>query len=197
MLIYSGFELLRASRKKTDDQADGSRGRWTAVWEVVIGLGLGALAAITGLMLGTIRLPMMIRWLKIDPAVAIGSNMLIGCMTAVTAAITAWAAGGGLHPLSVLIVGPPTILGSYLGARKTGKLSPQTLKRLVAWVVAASGLFMVALATPALFRRPEAPPTPEHIPMPAEDLPDLRPEAPRPPEMPSIMEELDDLDEEE
>jgi hypothetical protein len=197
MLVYSGFELLRASRKKTEAEATGSRSRWTAVWEIVIGLGLGALAAITGLMLGTIRLPMMIRWLKIDPATAVGTNMLIGCATAVAAAATAWAAGGGVHPLSVLIVGPPTILGSYLGARKTGKLSPQTLKRLVAWVVAASGLFMMALATPALLRRSDVPPSIEYAPEPAEELPDLRPEAPRPPEMPGIMDELDDLDDED
>jgi uncharacterized membrane protein YfcA len=195
MLIYSGFELLRASRKNADDDAAGPPGRWTAAWEVVIGLGLGALAAITGLMLGTIRLPMMIRWLRIDPAVAIGTNMLIGCATAVAAAVTAWLAGGGLHPLSVLIVGPPTILGSYLGARKTGKLSPKALKRLVGWVVAASGLFMVALATPALFRRPDAAPPPERNPAPIEELPDLRPEAPRPPELPGIMDDPDDPDE--
>jgi uncharacterized membrane protein YfcA len=180
MLVYSGWELVRAGRKKDEDAPPAAAGKWTAVWEVVIGLALGALAAVTGLMLGTIRLPMMIRLLRIDPAVAVGSNMLIGCATAVAAAVTAWGAGGGIHPLSLAIVGPPTILGSYLGARKTGMLSPKALKRLVGWVVAASGLFMVALATPALFREPAAMRRPEGIPAPAEDLPDLRPEAPRP-----------------
>ena len=184
MLVYSGYELIRASRKKTDDKPVGEPGRWTAAWEVVIGLGLGALAAITGLMLGTIRLPMMIKYLRIDPAVAVGSNMMIGCMTAVAAAVTAAAAGGGLNPLSVLIVGPPTILGSYLGARKTGKLSPQALKRLVGWVVGASGLFMIALATPALLRRPDSVPPSDRLPGPIEHLPDLREDAPRPPEVP-------------
>lgn len=176
MLVYSGFELLRASRKKADDQPAGARGPWAAVWEVVIGLGLGALAAITGLMLGTIRLPMMIKWLRIDPKVAVGSNMLIGCMTAVAAALTAWLAGGGLHPLSVAIVGPPTVLGSYLGARKTGALSPQALKRLIGWVVGASGLFMIALATPALWRSG----APTRNPAPIEHLPDLRADVPHP-----------------
>jgi len=33
----------------------------------VIGLLLGALAAVTGLMLGSLRLPMMIRYLRMDP----------------------------------------------------------------------------------------------------------------------------------
>ncbi|MBY0457683.1 MAG: sulfite exporter TauE/SafE family protein [Gemmataceae bacterium] len=198
MLVFSGWELVRAGRKEElekkggeggkDDKDDKDTkdgkdaappdppGRWTTAWEIVIGLVLGAVAAVTGLMLGTIRLPMMIRWLRIDPAVAVGSNMVIGCVTAVAAALTAWGAGGGLHPLSVMIVGPPTILGSYLGARQTGALSPAKLKRLVGWVVAGSGVFMVLLASPAFV----SPPGPKARRMTTEDLPDLRPEAPRP-----------------
>ena len=183
MLVYSGFELLRAARAKDQDQPAGPPGRKLIAAEIGIGLGLGALASITGLMLGTLRLPMMIRWLGIDPRVAVGSNMLIGCLTAVTAAVTAWAAGGGLAPLAVAIVGTPTILGSYLGARQTGRLSPQSLKRLVGWVVGLSGVFMIGLATPAVLRRPEAGPIPSRSPAPVEDFPDLRPEAPRPPDV--------------
>jgi uncharacterized membrane protein YfcA len=184
MLVYSGWELVRAGRRKEEDAPPAAPGRWTAAWEVVIGLGLGALAAITGLMLGTIRLPMMIKWLRIDPAVAVGSNMLIGCATAVAAAATAWGAGGGIHPLSLAIVGPPTILGSYLGARRTGRLSPKALKRLVGWVVAASGVFMIALVVPSMVRKPHRPRHHHRLPAPVEDLPDLRPEVERPPQDP-------------
>jgi uncharacterized membrane protein YfcA len=193
MLIYSGFELVRAGRKGSDQNPVGTA-RWAAAWEVVIGLGLGMLAAVTGLMLGTIRLPMMIKWLRIDPGVAVGSNMVIGCLTAVAAAVTAWAAGGGIHPLSVAILGPPTILGSYLGARKTGRLSPAALKRLVGWVVGLSGVFMTGLAVPALVRGPESPRPPARTPAPIEHLPDLRPEAPRPPELPGMMDDWFDPD---
>lgn len=182
MLVYSGFELVRAARKKEEKPPTGPPGRGLVAAEIGIGLGLGALAAVTGLMLGTLRLPMMIRWLRIDPGVAVGSNMLIGCLTAVAAAVTAWGAGGGLDPLSVAIVGPPTVLGSYLGARKTGRLSPRSLKRLVGWVVGASGVFMVGLAAPSALRRPEAKPPSARQPAPIEHLPDLRPGAPRPPD---------------
>ena len=167
---------------REEGQCAGRRtSRWQMPGEIAIGLALGVLAATTGLMLGTMRLPMMIRFLHIDPGVAVGSNMVIGCLTAATAAATAWAAGGGLDPLSVAIVGPPTILGSYLGARKTGKLSPHSLKRMVGWVVAASGVFMIALAVPSIIRRPEETAPSVREPAPIEDLPDLRPKAPRPP----------------
>lgn len=195
MLVYSGRELVRAGRKE-DEQAPPAAappGRWAAAAEVAVGLVLGAVAAVTGLMLGTIRLPMMIKWLKVDPAVAVGSNLVIGCATAVAAAVTAWGAGGGLHPLSVLVVGPPTVLGSYLGARKTGRLSAAKLKRLVGWVVAGSGVFMAALAAPGLAAKLADRAAPKG---PTEHLPDLRPEAPRPPTADGFF-EFDDEDDPE
>src|SRR5205823_6797624 len=115
--------------------------------------------AVTGLMLGSMRLPMMLRWLRIDPKVAVGSNMVIGCLTAFAAAATAWAAGevkgvAVMNWAALAFVAPPTILGSYLGARKTGTISPQKLKAWVGGVVAFTGLFMAGQATQSLFRRP-------------------------------------------
>jgi hypothetical protein len=143
--------------------------------EIAVGLGLGALAAATGLMLGTIRLPMMICWLKVDPKVAVGTNMLVGCLTAFAAAATAGAKGGVLDPLALLIVAPPTILGSYLGAQLTGKLSPQKLKAFVGWTVAFTGLFMAGQAGQSKFRHAVAPVGVPVLPTafdPLEDTPD-------------------------
>lgn len=172
MLLFSGVALLRA--KKDDDAAGGLPDRWVIPAEVAIGFGLGVMAAVTGLMLGTMRLPMMIKWLKVDPGVAVGSNMIIGCLTAVTAAGTAFLAGGGLDPLALLIVGPPTILGSYLGAKLTGKLSKEKLKRLVGVIVAGTGVFMCGQAGQHALRRPPKPGHPTADPLLTEELPDLR-----------------------
>src|SRR5581483_8924207 len=127
-----------------------------------IGLGLGALAAVTGLMLGTMRLPVMIRWLRVEPGVAVGSNLVIGCVTAVVAAATAWAAGGPLDPLALLVVGPPTVLGGYLGARRTGRLSPAKVKAWAGVVIALSGLAMVGVAARTALRG--QPPAEERVP---------------------------------
>ena len=43
-----------------------------------------------------------------------------------------------------LLVAPPTVLGSWLGARKTGKVSPQKLKAWVGGVVAFAGFVAFA-----------------------------------------------------
>lgn len=199
MLLFSGIGLLRA--KKDEDTGAGIPARWVLPAEIGIGFGLGVLAAVTGLMLGTMRLPMMIKWLKVDPGVAVGSNMLIGCLTAVTAAATAALAGGGLDLAALLIVGPPTILGSYLGAKLTGKLSKEKLKRLVGGIVAATGLFMCGQAGQHALRRPAKPGIPTADPFLTEELPDLRIGDERPDPAPEpLVEPLDpffDDDEEE
>jgi uncharacterized membrane protein YfcA len=155
MMVYAGVGMVRSARAAPEGSAQSPplRRPWAGVREVVAGLGLGMLASATGLMLGTLRLPMLIRWLRVEPAVAIGTNMLIGCVTAAAAAAAAWGAGAGLHPLSVLIVGPPTVLGSYLGSRRTARVSPQELKRLVGWVVAASGAFMLVVTVSGVVLR--------------------------------------------
>jgi len=155
MLVQAGLSLIR-SRKDAGTKLDSSplSQRRRLLYEVLIGLALGMLCGVTGLMLGTLRLPMMIRYLGIDPKVAVGTNMLIGCLTALTAAITAWAnPNSGLDLLAVLIVGPPTVLGSYLGAKQTARVSKETLKGWVGATVAFSGLFMIGEATESKLHR--------------------------------------------
>jgi uncharacterized membrane protein YfcA len=143
VLMVMGLNMLRA---RPTNQEVGSvnlpRGL-RLLREVGIGLFLGALASITGLMMSSLRLPMMIRLLQIDPRVAVGSNMAIGFLTAAAGAVSSWLGGGGFDLPSLLIVGPPTMLGGYLGALLTGRLRKETVQRLIGWTVAGLGLVMV------------------------------------------------------
>jgi uncharacterized membrane protein YfcA len=109
--------------------------------EVVIGLAIGFLSSVTGLMLGSLRLPMMIRLLKVDPRVAVGTNMAIGCLTAF-AGFASLCKGDGVQLLPLLIAGPATVLGGYLGARYTGRWRKEVLQRLVGLTIALTGLGM-------------------------------------------------------
>jgi uncharacterized membrane protein YfcA len=109
--------------------------------EVAIGLAIGFLASVTGLMLGSLRLPMMIRLLKVDPRVAVGTNMAIGFLTAFAGAASLWQADS-ISLLPILIAGPATILGGYLGARYTGKFRKEALQRLVGATIALTGICM-------------------------------------------------------
>jgi uncharacterized membrane protein YfcA len=141
LLLVLGVRLVR--RPPAHQAAAGPPGAFRLLGEVLIGLLLGALAAVTGLMMNGLRLPVLVRLLRGEVAVAVGTNMAIGLLTALVGVVAAWAVGSGFDPLALAIVGPPTVLGSYLGAAATGRLSKEALQRALGWLIAALGLLMV------------------------------------------------------
>ena len=145
MLVVSGVNLVR---KKPEDAPEGEISPLRRFClETVIGLGLGALAAVTGLMLGSLRLPMMLKYLRMDPKEAIGTNMVVGCLTAIIGSATALFAGVGQLPWLVFtVVIPPTVLGGWLGGLLTGRISKQAVQRFAGAVVAVTGVLLVGQA---------------------------------------------------
>jgi uncharacterized membrane protein YfcA len=141
-LVTSGVNLLFF--RPAGGAAVNPFGALRILWEVLIGLAIGFLAAVTGLMLGSLRLPMMIRLLRVDPRVAVGTNMAIGCVTAFAGSFALWPRGGSVPLLALLIVAPPTVLGGYLGARFTGRFRKEALQCLVGCTVALTGAGMAA-----------------------------------------------------
>jgi hypothetical protein len=103
---------------------------------------------------------MMIRLLKIEPRVAVGSNMVIGFLTAAVGALSSWWLGGGFDLPALLVVGPPTMLGSYLGARLTGWFSKDSLQRLLGGIIAVMGLVMFGQGFGKLTRARDLQPMP-------------------------------------
>lgn len=112
------------------------------LFEVIVGVVLGAVAGIVGLLLGTLRLPAMMK-LGADPARAIGTNMAIGSMTGLIAG-TAALFEGNVDPWAFGVITPATMVGSYLGASATGKLDKATLRRLIALSLVGVGGWMAA-----------------------------------------------------
>lgn len=141
LLLVLGIRMLRQS--VTQPTADGPPGKFRLLYEILLGLVLGVLAAVTGLMMNGLRLPVLVRLLRGDMQVAIGTNMAIGLVTALAGIVAAWTVGSGFDLLALAVVGPPTILGSYLGAGVTGHLRKETLRRLLGWVIAVLGLLMI------------------------------------------------------
>jgi uncharacterized membrane protein YfcA len=138
-LIGSGLNLIFSG--PSQGGSSPVFGALRVIVEIVLGLVIGFLATVTGLMLGSVRLPMMIRLLKIDPRVAVGTNMAIGCLTAFAGAASLWK-GDNFYLLPILIAGPATVLGGYLGARYTGRVRKEALQRLVGLTIALTGLGM-------------------------------------------------------
>jgi uncharacterized membrane protein YfcA len=141
LLLVLGIRMLR--RPAQQESAAPAPGRWQLLWEILVGLLLGALAAITGLMMNGLRLPVLVRLLQGNVPVAVGTNMAIGLLTALVGVIAAWSVGSGFDLMALAVVGPPTILGSYLGAAVTGRLSKETLQRALGRLIALLGVVMI------------------------------------------------------
>lgn len=110
--------------------------------ELTIGTVLGAMSGVVGLLLGTLRLPAMLR-LGVQPAKAVGTNMAIGAVTGVVAGSAALL-DGSVDLWAFAIVTPATMLGAFLGASTTGRLDTASLRRLIAWSLLGVGLWMAA-----------------------------------------------------
>ena len=96
---------------------------------------VGILGGLVGLVLGSIRLPAMIQILKTEPKIAVGANMLISSVIGISGFIS-HVIGNEVNFLYIIVLGPSAMLGGFLEARYTNRLSPTTLKRLIGLVLA-------------------------------------------------------------
>ena len=134
-----------AERRQGVDELDSSGGGYQAARLVAsagAGLGVGLLGGAVGLLLGSVRLPLMLRILRTDPRVAAGSNMLIGMVMGALGWIGHLLYGQFDWKL-LLILGPTAIVGSYLGARLTGQIDRNLLILVMGVALTGSGIMLI------------------------------------------------------
>lgn len=134
-LILFGIDLLRPKPARAERPEPTVAAARTAT--VGIGLGIGLLGGLVGLILGSLRMPALIRWLREPPARAIGTNLTVGFWVGV-AGVIGHAPSGVDWPL--LAVGAAaSIPGALLGARLTGRLSERRLLQVVGCILVVAG----------------------------------------------------------
>jgi uncharacterized membrane protein YfcA len=144
VLLYSAAELgLRSPRS----QPEPARRKTLDVRAaVIVGALIGLLGGFVGLILGSLRMPALLRVVGEQPARAVGTNVTIGFCLGVAGVIGHLPSASpdwGLLALGAAV----SIPGAALGARLTGRLSEQQLIKAIAFVlvVAAAGLVIEAL----------------------------------------------------
>jgi uncharacterized membrane protein YfcA len=113
--------------------------------EAGVGFGVGLLGGAVGLILGSIRLPALVRILRIDPRIAAGTNLFIGFFMGSLGWIGHATRGQVDYPL-LIMMGAAAMIGSYFGAKATGKVSLNTLILTMGLVLLIVGALLVVRA---------------------------------------------------
>jgi hypothetical protein len=124
VLFYSGLDLLFSLRPGPEKPGDPRA--VAAVSGAVIGLIGGAV----GLILGTLRMPALLKGVGLTAHKAVGTNLVVGFFLGVSGFL------GHLVRLEVewdvlAVSVAAAIPGAFLGARLTGRMSEATLKRAI------------------------------------------------------------------
>lgn len=111
--------------------------RMTPAETVLIGGGIGLLGGFVGLILGSLRLPAMLRMGE-SLAAAIGTNVTVGFF--VGAAGVVGHLPGGVDWTLLGVGGAASIPGALLGSRLTGRLPEPRLKQAIAAILVVAGV---------------------------------------------------------
>jgi uncharacterized membrane protein YfcA len=93
------------------------------------------------LVLGSIRMPAMISVLKMEPKIAIGTNLAIASFMG-TFGLIGHLINNNVNYIIVITMGSTAMIGGYIGAKYTNRFSDVTLKRIIGVVLIVVALTM-------------------------------------------------------
>jgi uncharacterized protein len=139
VLVWSGIDLaLRPVRARTRERL--------RLWPAVAGgLGIGALGGAVGVILGTLRMPTLVRAVGMDLKRAAGTNLVVGFLLGL-AGFAAHAGEGGVD-WPILLAGlAGAIPSGWLGARATGRFDENLLRLALGVVLVVVGVVFAVQA---------------------------------------------------
>ena len=136
IVLYGAWEIYRYERPSAGD-APASIGRAALLHAVGIGLAVGLLGGFVGLILGSMRLPAMVKYVGLSPHAAVGTNAAVGVVVGVGGLVGHLPGGIDWELLAAGCVGG--VPGAYIGAALTGRLPERTLLNACAVVLVISG----------------------------------------------------------
>jgi uncharacterized membrane protein YfcA len=140
VVLYSGLDILLGL-----DVRPGQRGDPRAV-AALAGAVIGVLGGAVGLILGTLRLPALLKGVGLRPHAAVGTNLVVGFFLG-AAGFAGHLARLEVEWLVLALAVAGAVPGALLGARLTGRLSERGLRRAIG--VALVGV-AVAIAASAV-----------------------------------------------
>ena len=146
VLVQAGVDLLRRPVKPKLAPAEGAGDGLDVRAAALSGLVIGVLGGVVGLILGSLRMPALLRWVGEGPQKAVGTNVTVGVFVGVAGSLAHLP--NAAPDLDVIVIGgAASIPGALLGSRLTGRLSDRDLVRAIGVVllVAAAGCLVQAV----------------------------------------------------
>jgi uncharacterized protein len=134
VVLYGAVEIAR-HRRRPEAQAPPAGGRGVAIG---IAFAVGVLGGLVGLILGTLRLPAMVKWLGTAPKAAVGTNAATGVVVGIGGLIGHVAGGVDWDLLAAGCAG--AVPGAYVGAQLTGRLDDTALLKTIAAILVVAGV---------------------------------------------------------
>jgi uncharacterized membrane protein YfcA len=132
VLLVFGVDLLRP-RTRSDSRPE----RTSAPAAVATGAAIGLLGGFVGLILGSLRIGALLRFVGADPFRAVGTNVAVGFCLGVAGVLGHL--NGGVDWSLLAIGAGASVPGSLLGARLTGRLDEHQLLRAVGAILLVAG----------------------------------------------------------
>jgi len=144
VLLASGLGMLREPRGKPARRRHATDGLDVPA-AVASGAAIGLLGGIVGLILGSLRMPALLRLVGEVPARAVGTNVAVGFLVGIAGALGHLPSEApDLTP--IVVGGAASIPGALLGSRFTGRLSERQLIRAIGAVLLVAAAAMVVEA---------------------------------------------------
>ncbi|MET0306433.1 MAG: sulfite exporter TauE/SafE family protein [Solirubrobacterales bacterium] len=140
VVLFGAYEISRRDRfANAGEQPSGGVGV-----AIAIAFGVGVLGGLVGLILGTLRLPAMVKWLGTAPKAAVGTNAATGTLVGLGGLLGHLTSGVDWNLLAAGACG--AVPGAYLGAQLTGRLDDESLLRVIAAILVLAGLVLAVEA---------------------------------------------------
>ncbi len=144
LLLYFGVDLLRPRRQVQRPTPEAGQPKLDIRAAVVTGALIGVLGGLVGLILGSLRMPALLRYVGELPARAVGTNLAVGVCVGAAGVIGHTPEGVDWDLLG--IGAAASVPGALLGARLTGRLSERQLLQAIGAVLVVAGCATLAQA---------------------------------------------------
>lgn len=144
VVLYGAVEAWRYKKPKVAPKPGEVEVKNLIIEAVLIGFGVGLLGGFVGLILGSLRLPAMLKYMGLSPYGAVGTNAAVGVVVGIGGLVGHLS--GGIDWTIFFVGSAAAIPGAWFGSRLTGRLNEDVLVKAMAAVLVITGLAMAAQA---------------------------------------------------